>query len=72
MHIGTILKGFGLQNSKNNFILMIHGIVVIKEAFTKKIFGNRELIEKILYALAISDRLEIVVCSSLKNLLFVS
>ena len=52
MYIDTIVKFFGMENSKKGFILMRHGVQISKE-HSPKTLEDRALIEKISYALAI-------------------
>ena len=45
MYIDTIVKRFGMENSKRGFILMIHGVQISKE-YSPKTPQDRALIEK--------------------------
>ena len=49
MYIDTIVKRFDMKNSKKGFILMRHGIQIIKEYLPKK-SKDRALMEKIMYS----------------------
>ena len=54
MYIDTIVKRFGMENSKRGFIPMRHGVQISKE-HSPKTPKDRALMEKIMYASAIGS-----------------
>ena len=62
MYIDTIVKRFGMTNSKKFFIPMRHGVQISKE-HSPKTLKNRALMEKISYASAIRFIMYTMLCT---------
>ena len=62
MYIDTIVKRFGMENSKRGFISMRHGVQISKEHSTKTP-ENRGLMEKISNASAIGSIMYAMLCT---------
>ena len=62
MYIDTIVKRFGMENSKRGFIPMTHGVHIYKE-HSPKIPEDIALMEKIPYASAIGSIMYAMLCT---------
>ena len=62
MYIDTIVKRFGMENSKRGFILMRHEVQISKE-HSPKTLEDRALMEKIPYASAIGSIMYAMLCT---------
>ena len=62
MYIDTIVKMFGMENSKRGFISIRHGVQISKE-HSPKTPEDRALMEKILYASAIGSIMYAMLCT---------
>ena len=62
MYVATVVKTFGMENSKNGFIPMRHGVQISKE-HSPKTPEDRALMEKITYALAIGSLMYAMLCT---------
>ena len=62
MYIDTIVKRFGMENSKRGFIPMRHGVQIFKE-HSPKTLEDRALMEKIPYASAIGSIMYAMLCT---------
>ena len=61
MYIDTMVKSFGMENSKKGFIPMRHGVQISKE-HSPKTLEDRVLMEKIPYASAIGSIMYAMLC----------
>ena len=62
MYIDTIVKRFGMENSKKGFKLIRHGVQISKE-HSPKTPEDRVLIEKIMYVLGIGSIMYPMLCT---------
>ena len=62
MYIDTIIKRFGMENSKKSFILVTHGVWISKE-HSPKTPEDRALMEKIMYASAMRSIMYAMLCT---------
>ena len=62
MYIDTIVKRFGMENSKISFILMRHGVQISKEHLPKTL-EDIALMEKITYASTIGSIMYAMLCT---------
>ena len=62
MYIDTIVKMFGMENSKKGFIPMRYGVQIFKE-HSPKTPEDRALMEKISYALTIESIMYVMSCT---------
>ena len=61
LYIDTIIKRFGMENSKKGFISMRHGVHISKEN-SPKTLEDRALMEKIPYTFAIGSIMYTMLC----------
>ena len=64
MYIDTIVKSFGLEDSKKGFILTRHGVQISKEQ-SPKTLEDRALMERIPYASVIGSIIYAMICTRL-------
>ena len=62
MYIDTIIKRFGMKNSKKSFIPMTHGVWISKE-HSPKTPEDKALMEKITYASAMRSIMYTMLCT---------
>ena len=63
IYIDTIVKRFGMKDSKKGFILMRHGVQISEQS--PKTYEDKALMERIPYASAIGSIMYAMICTRL-------